>query len=148
MREVLQRKSHKIHWWQEMWRIQALLTHLWGNVVRSAAESSRSLVTDYSFFAHSKVGNFYVTFRVQHDVVKFQISEKNSTNMQYDVEYLIRKTNWPVTIHVGLYIYGSDVLTSSEQNTENRTNDIILTVFCARMRISRQTIFQICLPLS
>jgi hypothetical protein len=50
--------------------------YLWGHVVRRPAESVSRLVEVNLELAHPKVGDSYVAFKVQQEVVEFEVSER------------------------------------------------------------------------
>lgn len=50
------------------------MPHLWRNVVWSAAKGLSGDPIPDVLFAHAKISNLDVPFRVQHDVVKLQVA--------------------------------------------------------------------------
>ena len=83
-----------------------ICTHLGRDVVWCSAESPRRFVAFDSLFAHSKVGDFDVAFRVEHHVVQFEVPEKK-IKQHFFVGPLDRQCNHgtrlPCTVSHGIY---------------------------------------------
>lgn len=43
--------------------------YLWGDVVRSTAESCSTILSKHVLLAHAEVGDFYVSLVIQHHIV-------------------------------------------------------------------------------
>lgn len=68
--------------------------YLWRNVVRGATEGARAHSVDHVLFTHAKVGDLYVSLRVQHHIVQLQIpKEAHGYLKQHRGGWLLLK--WP-----------------------------------------------------
>lgn len=56
--------------------------YLWGNVVRSAAEGPGCDSIHHMLLAHPKIGDFDMSFWIQHDVVQLQIPAREQANVR------------------------------------------------------------------
>lgn len=60
------------------------MTYLRCYIIWCSAKSLRGLVSHNAFFAHTEIGDFYVTVLVQQHVVQFQISVYDTVEMQIE----------------------------------------------------------------